>query len=188
MPWSIDPLHSHVSFSVKHMMVSTVRGQFKQYRATVDLDPDDFTRSSFEGEIDVAGIDTGNGQRDEHLRTSDFFDAPNHPKITFKSTRIERKRDGEYVVHGDITIRGVTKPIALDVEFHGVSRNPWGQTVAGLSAKGTIHRKEFGVSYNAVLEAGGVAIGEKVTIEIDAELVAPQVAAAEPATASAAPV
>jgi polyisoprenoid-binding protein YceI len=186
MPWSIDPLHSHVSFSVRHMMVSTVRGQFKQYGGTVNLDPDDFTRSSFEGEIDVASIDTGNTQRDDHLRTSDFFDAPNHPKISFKSTRIERKRDGEYVVHGDITIRGVTKSIALDVEFHGVSRNPWGQTVAGVSAKGTLHRKDFGVSYNAVLEAGGVAIGEKVTIEIDAELIAPQVAAAEPVRESAA--
>lgn len=181
MPWSIDPLHSHVTFSVRHMMVATVRGQFKQYSGVVDLDPEDFTRSSFEGEIDVASIDTGNTQRDEHLRASDFFDAPNHPKITFKSTRIERKGEGEYVVHGDITIRGVTKPIALDVEFHGLSRNPWGLTVAGISAKGTIHRKEFGVSYNAVLEAGGVAIGEKVKIEIDAELIAPQAAATETA-------
>ncbi len=155
-------------------MVTTVRGQFKKYRGTVQLDPDDFTKSAFEGEIEVASIDTGNAQRDDHLRTSDFFDAPNHPTITFKSQRIEAKGDGEYVVHGDITIRGVTKPVALDVEFLGTSKNPWGKTVAGVSVRANIDRKEFGVNYNAVLEAGGVAIGDKVKIEIDAELVAPE--------------
>jgi polyisoprenoid-binding protein YceI len=174
MSWLIDDVHTHVSFSVRHMMVTTVRGQFKKYRGTVQLDPDDFTKSAFEGEIEVASIDTGNAQRDDHLRTSDFFDAPNHPTITFKSQRIEAKGDGEYVVHGDITIRGVTKPVALDVEFLGTSKNPWGKTVAGVSVRANIDRKEFGVNYNAVLEAGGVAIGDKVKIEIDAELVAPE--------------
>ncbi len=178
MSWSIDTVHTHVSFSARHMMVTTVRGQFKEYRGAVKLDPADFTRSTFEGEIDVASIDTGNSQRDDHLRTSDFFDAPNHPKILFKSTRIEPKGDGEFVVHGDITIRGVTKPLALEVEFHGTSKNPWGKTVAGLSARGTVNRKDFGVSYNAVLEAGGVAVSEKVKLEIDAELVAPEAPAA----------
>lgn len=176
MSWVIDEVHTHVSFSARHMMVATVRGQFKQYRGTVALDPADFTRSTFEGEIDVASIDTGNTQRDDHLRTSDFFDAPNHPKITFKSSRIEPKSDGEFVVHGDLSIRGVTKPVALEVEFHGTSKNPWGKTVAGLSARGTVNRKDFGVSYNAVLEAGGVAVGEKVKIEIDAELIASELA------------
>ena len=105
MTWLIDDTHTHLGFSVKHMMVSTVRGQFKQYRGTLALDPADFTRSSFEGEIDVASIDTGNGQRDDHLRTSDFFDAANHPNISFKSTKIEAKAggaDGEYVVRGDL--------------------------------------------------------------------------------------
>lgn len=128
-------------------------------------------------EVDDASIDTGNSQRDDHLRTGDFFDAPSHPKITFKSTRIEPKGESEYVVHGDLTMRGVTKPVALDVELHGTSKNPWGKTVAGLSARATINRKDFGVSYNAVLDAGGVAVGEKVKIEIDAELVAPEAAA-----------
>jgi len=175
MTWLIDEIHTHIGFSVKHMMVSTVRGQFKQYRGTLALDPADFTRSRFEGEIDVASIDTGNGQRDDHLRTSDFFDAANHPKITFKSTTIEPKDGGsgvEYVVHGDLTIRGVTRPIALEVEYFGTSKNPLGKTVAGLSARATINRKDFGVSYNALLETGGVAVGEKVKIEVDAELVA----------------
>ena len=177
MSWLIDDVHTHVGFSVKHMMVTTVRGQFKQYRGAMKLDPVEFARSTFEGEIDVASIDTGNSQRDDHLRNGDFFDAPGHPKITFKSTRIEPKGEGEYVVHGDLTMRGVTKPVALDVEFHGTSKNPWGKTVAGLSARGTINRKDFGVSYNAVLDAGGVAVGEKVKIEIDAELVAAEAAA-----------
>lgn len=172
MSWQLDPVHTHIGFSVKHMMVSTVRGQFKQYRGTLNIDPADFAKSTFEGEIDVASIETGNSQRDDHLRTSDFFDAPNHPKITFKSTAIQPKGDGEFVVHGDITIRGVTQAIALDVEFHGTSKNPWGKTVAGLSAKGTVNRKDFGVSYNALLEAGGVAVGEKVKIEIEVEVVA----------------
>jgi polyisoprenoid-binding protein YceI len=175
MTWLIDDVHTHIGFSVKHMMVSTVRGQFKQYRGKLALDPADFTRSRFDGEIDVASIDTGNGQRDDHLRTSDFFDAANHPTIAFKSTKIEPKDGGagvEYVVHGDLTIRGVTRPVALEVEYFGTSKNPWGKTVAGLSARATINRKDFGVSYNALLETGGVAVGEKVKIEVEAELVA----------------
>jgi polyisoprenoid-binding protein YceI len=172
MTWQIDAVHTHVGFSVKHMMVSTVRGQFKQYSGTLKIDPTDFARSSFEGEVDVASIDTGNSQRDDHLRTGDFFDVASHPKIKFGSTRIESKGDGEFVVHGDLTIRGVTKPIALDVEYHGTSKTPWGKTVTGFSAKATINRKEFGVVYNALLETGGVAVGEKVKIEIEVEAAA----------------
>jgi polyisoprenoid-binding protein YceI len=183
MPWNLDPVHTHIGFSVKHMMVTTVRGQFREYRGTVRLDPKDFSRSSFEGEIDVASIDTGVADRDNHLRSNDFFDAPNHPKIKFKSSRIEAKGEGEYVVHGDITIRGVTKPIALDVEFHGTSKNPYGKTVAGLTASGSINRKDFGVSFNALLETGGVAVGEKVKLELEVEAVYVEesVAAASPA-------
>jgi len=177
MSWLIDDVHTHVSFSVKHMMVTTVRGQFKKYRGTLHIDPTDFARSTFEGEIDVASIDTGNSQRDDHLRTNDFFDVAHHPKITFKSNRIEPKTGGEYVVHGDLTIRGVKKPVAFDVEYHGTSKNMMGKTIAGLGASGTINRKDFGVNYNALLEAGGVAVGEKVKIEIDAELVAPEATA-----------
>lgn len=178
MAWQIDEVHTHISFSARHMMVSNVRGQFRKYRGTAEVDPVDFTRSKFVGEVDVASIDTGNSQRDDHLRTDDFFDAPNHPKITFESTRIEPKGDSEYVVHGDLTIRGVKKPVALDVEFLGVSKNPWGKTVTGLSARGTVNRKDWGVNYNALLEAGGVAVSEKVKIEIDAEFVAAEGTAA----------
>jgi polyisoprenoid-binding protein YceI len=177
MTWLIDTVHTHVGFSVKHMMVSTVRGQFGSYRGKLELDPGDFSKSKFEGEIDVESIDTGNEQRDAHLRNNDFFDAPNHPKITFKSTRIESKGGDDYVVTGDLTIRGVTKEIALDVEWSGTSKNPYGKTVAGLSARGTINRKDFGVSFNALLETGGVAVGEKVKIEVEVEAVAEAVAA-----------
>jgi polyisoprenoid-binding protein YceI len=152
-------------------MVSTVRGQFKAYDAKLKIDPKDFSRSTFEGTIDVASVDTGNSQRDDHLRTNDFFDAPNHPKIRFKSTRIEDKGGSEYVVHGDLTIRGVTKPIALEVEFHGTSKNPYGKTVTGLSAHATLNRKEFGVNFNALLETGGVAVGDKVKLEVEVEAV-----------------
>lgn len=169
MSWILDTVHSHVGFSVKHMMVATARGQFKTYSGQVNLDEKDFTRSTFEGEIDVASIDTGNADRDNHLRNNDFFDAPNHPKITFKSTKIEKKGDGEYIVHGDLTIRGVTKPVALEVEYVGISKNLYGKIVAGFGVRGTINRKDFGVNFNAVLETGGVALAEKVKIEIDLE-------------------
>ena len=177
MSWQIDNVHTHIGFSVKHMMVSTVRGEFKSYRGTIELDPNDFTKSKLEGEIDVESITTGNDQRDAHLRTNDFFDAPNFPKITFKSKRIEKKDEGEYVVHGDLTIRGVTKEVAVDVEWTGTNKNPWGKTVTGLSARATINRKDFGVNFNAALETGGVLISEKVKLEIDVEAVADAVAA-----------
>ena len=146
------------------------------------LDPKDFARSSFEGEVDVASIDTGVTDRDNHLRSNDFFDAPHHPTIAFKSSRIEPKGEGQYVVHGDITVRGVTKPLALEVEFHGTSKNPYGKTVAGLTAVGSLNRKDFGVSFNALLETGGVAVGEKVKLEIEVEAVyAEDAVAAAPA-------
>lgn len=177
MNWLIDHTHTHLGFSVKHMMVTTVRGHFKEYRGTVELDPSDLTTAKIVGEIDVLSIETGVQQRDDHLRTSDFFDAPNHPHIRFESTRIAAKGDGEYLVHGNITIRGVTQPITFDAEFHGVAKNPWGKTVAGLSARATLNRKDFGVNYNAVLEAGGVAVGEKVKLEIEAELIADEAVA-----------
>lgn len=169
MAWVLDLSHSHVGFSVKHMMVSTVRGSFKTYSGTLTLDPQDFSKSSFEGEIDVASIDTANADRDNHLRNNDFFDAPNHPTITFKSTGIEKKGDG-YLVHGDLTIRGVTKPVTLETEVSGPHKNPWGKSVVGLSASTTVNRKDFGVNFNAPLETGGLLISEKVKIEIEIEV------------------
>jgi polyisoprenoid-binding protein YceI len=171
MSWTLDPIHTHVGFSVKHLMVSTVRGQFRNYSGTIEIDPADFTRSRFSGEIDVSSVDTGNPDRDKHLRTGDFFDVAAHPTMQWKSTAIEPRGEGEYVVHGELTMRGVTKPIALDVEFLGTSKGLHGKTVAGFSARGTVNRKDFGVNFNALLETGGVAVGEKVKLELDVEAV-----------------
>ncbi len=168
MSWVIDSVHTHVGFTVKHMMVSTVRGQFKTYSGKLNLDTNDFGKSSFEGEVDVASVDTGNADRDNHLRTGDFFDAANHPKITFKSTSIEKKGDA-WAVHGDLTIRGTTKPVTFEAEYHGTGKNPWGKTVAGFQARTSINRKDFGVSFNAPLETGGVILSDTVKIELDIE-------------------
>jgi polyisoprenoid-binding protein YceI len=168
MRWIVDPVHSHVGFSVRHMMVTTVRGAFTTYSGSFELDPNDFTKSKIAGEIEVASVDTKNADRDNHLRTGDFFDVANHPKINFTSTRIEAKGD-DYVVHGDLTLRGVTRPVALDVEFAGATKNLYGQTIIGVSATGTINRRDFGLQYNALLETGGVAVSEKVKIEIEVQ-------------------
>lgn len=170
MTWTLDTVHTHVGFAVKHMMVSTARGQFKSYTGSFHLDPTDFTKSTVEGEVDVVSIDTNNADRDNHLRTNDFFDVANHPKILFKSTAIKAKGEGEYVVTGDLTIRGVTRSVDLDVEFGGVAKSPYGFQVAGLTARGTIDRKDFGVNFSAPLETGGLLLADKVKIEIEAEL------------------
>jgi polyisoprenoid-binding protein YceI len=167
MLWSVDPVHSHVGFSVRHMMVTTVRGTFKTFSGTMNIG-DDFSSASIEGEIDVASIDTGNTDRDNHLRANEFFDAPAHPKITFKSTSVEKKGD-DFVVHGDLTIRGVTKAISLDVEYAGTSKNPYGQVIVGASVRGSINRKDFGVSWSALLESGGLAVSDTVKLEIDVQ-------------------
>lgn len=169
--WTIDDTHTRLGFSVRHMMVSTVRGHFTGYSGTVNIDADDFTKSTIEGEVLVNSVDTGVEKRDDHLRTSDFFEIEKFPKITFKSTKIEKKGGNDYVVSGDLTIRDTTKNISFNVEFHGPAQDPWGRTVAGLSATSSLDRKDFGLTYNAALETGGVLIGDKVKLEIEAEFV-----------------
>lgn len=172
MNWTVDSVHSHVGFSVRHMMITTVRGQFHTYTGRSQLDAADFTRSTFSGEVDVASIDTANTDRDNHLRTGDFFDAARFPKIAFTSTSITKKSAGEYKVKGDLTIRGIGRPVKLDVEFAGTSKNPrTGKTVAGISARGSISRKDYGMEFNAVLETGGLMVGDTVKLELDLQLV-----------------
>lgn len=177
MTWTIDAVHSRIGFAVKHMMVSTVRGEFRSYRAGIELDPADFTRSRFEASIDVASVETGNAQRDADLRTGAFFDASNHPTMEFRSSRIERRGEA-FAVHGDLTIRGVTRPVVLDVTYLGDTRGPDGRQVAGLEVRGTIDRRDFGMAFHAVLETGAVVVANEVRIEIDVEAVAGEVAAA----------
>ena len=167
--WSIDPSHTLVEFSAKHMMFTTVKGRFSGVSGTILDVADDLTRSSVEVEIDAASIATGDLQRDGHLMSPDFLDVANFPKITFKSSRMEGKRE-RFRVIGDLTIRGKTGEVALEAEFQGIGANPWGKTVAGFSASTEINRKDFGLSWNVALETGGVLVSDrlKVTLEVQA--------------------
>jgi polyisoprenoid-binding protein YceI len=182
MSWQLDTSHSRIGFAVKHMMVSTVRGEFKNYTGSLQLDETDFTRSTITGEIEVASIDTRDEGRDGHLKSADFFDVENHPKMTFKSKRIEAKGDNEYTVYGDLTIRGVTREIAIDAEYSGKQQNPWGVTMTGFSGSTTINRKDFGLEWNVALETGGILVGEKVKLELEVELTHQAAPVAETAT------
>ena len=179
MTWSIDNSHSHVGFSIKHMMVATVRGQFHDYSGVMTIDPDNLANSTVTGEIAVSSIDTRDAKRDEHLKSADFFNVEAFPTITYRSTRVEKTGDDTFKVFGDLTIKDVTKEVALDIEYSGTAKDPWGNTKTGFSATGTINRKDFGLGWNAVLETGGVLVGETVKIQLDIEaVVAAPVAAA----------
>lgn len=167
MAWQIDNTHSQVTFSVRHMMVTTVKGQFKVLSGKLEIDEQHPENSWVEAEVDAASIDTRDERRDGHLRSPDFFDAANYPTITFKSTKVEAVGDHEYRVSGDLTIHGVTKQVSFDAEYSGQLKDPYGMQRAGLSAKATINRKDFGLNWNQALESGGVLVGDKVTIEID---------------------
>lgn len=170
--WTIDPAHSSAQFSVRHMMVSTVRGEFTRLSGTVELDEKDVTRSSVEATIDATTIDTRNERRDGHLKSADFFDVANHPTITFKSAKVDKASDGRLKVTGDLTIRGVTRPVVLDVEaLSPVVRDPQGNLRSGTSATTRINRKDFGVSWSANLDGGGLVVSDDVNITIDIELV-----------------
>lgn len=170
MSWQIDNSHSRIGFAVKHMMVSTVRGEFKSYTGSLQLDEADLTRSKITGEIEVASIDTRDEARDGHLKSADFFDVENHPKIRFASTRIVPKGDNMFTIYGDLTIRGVTREIAVDAEYSGKHQDPWGGTRAGFSGTASLNRKDFGLAWNVALETGGILVGETVKLEIEVEM------------------
>jgi polyisoprenoid-binding protein YceI len=166
--WNLDPTHSTVGFVARHMMVSKVRGTFADFTADIVV-KDDPLESSLVAEVKMASIDTGNGDRDNHLRTNDFFDIETYPSMFLRSTGFDRRGD-DFVMHAELTIRGVTKSVDFDLEFGGVGQDPWGNTKAGFTATTTINRKDFGIEWNAPLETGGVLVAEKVQIEIDAEI------------------
>ncbi|AQY50617.1 hypothetical protein PWEIH_15203 [Listeria weihenstephanensis FSL R9-0317] len=169
--WNVDPAHSSIEFQVKHMMVSKVKGAFKDFSADLNLDPEDLTTASLVFTVDAASLDTRQAQRDGHLKSPDFFDVDNYPSITFKSTDITSDGDNEYKVTGDLTIREVTKPITLKVEYEGTSKDPMsGNMVAGFEGTGKFNRKDFGLNYNAALETGGVLIGDEVKLNIQIEI------------------
>ena len=170
--WAIDPTHSSVDFSIRHMMIAKVKGSFNQFEASIEADPEDLTTADISFSVDAASIDTRNDDRDNHLRSADFFDVENHPKMTFKATKIVKTGDGEYDVTGDLTIRGVTRSETFKVTFEGSGKDPWGNHKAGFSAEGTIKRSDYGLTWNAALETGGVLVGDDVKIHIEVEAVA----------------
>jgi len=177
--WDFDHAHSSIDFTVRHMLVSKVRGRFTKWSGDIQIDEQDPTKSRVSAKIDVASVDTHEPQRDGHLRSPDFFDAANHPSIEFQSKRITKKSDDVYELVGDLTIRGTTREVSLEVERGGlVAKDPWGKRRLGFTATGSIDRKEFGVSFNQVLDQGGLALGEKVSITIEIEATAAAVARA----------
>jgi polyisoprenoid-binding protein YceI len=169
--WNIDASHSSIHFSIRHLVIAKVRGQFTRWSGAFTVDSNDFARGQVTATIDASSIDTGVADRDKHLKSPDFFDVATFPEITFKSTRIESAGKEHWKVIGDLTIHGVTREVTLQVEHTGGAKDPWGNQRLGFTAKTSIERKEFGLSWNQVLEAGGVMVGDKVDIEIDLEAV-----------------
>nr|WP_275936612.1 YceI family protein [Labilithrix luteola] len=169
--WNIDTAHTAINFSVRHMVISKVRGRFAKYSGTIRLDDGDVTRSSVDVSIDASSIDTGVADRDTHLRSPDFFDVENFSELRFRSKRIEQIEKTRYRVIGDLSIRGVTREVSLDAEYGGRATDPWGNERVGFVAKTTIDRSDFGLTWNQALEAGGILVGDRVEIDLDVEAV-----------------
>jgi polyisoprenoid-binding protein YceI len=167
--WSIDPVHSEVGFAARHMMVSKVRGRFRTFsgQLVTGADPLD---SSVTAEIDLSSIDTGNEQRDAHIRSADFFEVETYPTMTYQSTGVRPHRDG-FILDGKLTLKGVTRDVPLTLELNGFGPDPYGGTRAGFTATGELNRSDFGISFNAVMETGGVVVSEKITIQLEIEAV-----------------
>ena len=169
--WTIDPAHTTVEFAVKHLMISTVRGRFRPAEVRLVGEPDEPLSARAEAVIDAGSVDTGNGDRDAHLRSADFFDTEHFPTLRYLSGAVSQTGEGEFEVDGELTIRGVTRPVTLSVTLEGVISDPWGNERLGLSAEGKIKRSDFDLTWNMALEAGGVVVGDDVRITIHAEAV-----------------
>ncbi len=167
--WTIDPIHSEVGFSVRHMMVSKVRGRFNTFSGEIETGADP-TASSVTAEIDLKSINTGQEQRDAHIQSADFFEVETYPTMTYKSTGV-RVEDGEYILDGDLTLKGVTKRVPLRLEINGFGPDPYGGTRAGFTATGEIDRRDFNVSFNAPLANGGVVVSDKISLHLEIEAV-----------------
>lgn len=164
--WKLDPSHSEVNFKVKHMMIAHSSGQITKFDVTANSDDDQFANPNGTFTAEVASIKTGDDQRDGHLQSADFFNAAEFPTITFVTNKIENEK-----IHGDLTIKGITKPVVLDFDFGGVNKDPWGQTKAGFTISGKINRKDWDLTWNAALETGGFLVGEEVKINVEIQLV-----------------
>ena len=170
--WNIDPVHSVAEFKVKHMMISNVKGQFTGVSGKLSLNEEDVTKSRIEATIDAASINTREAQRDAHLKSADFFDVEKFPTLSFRSTGVTRKAEGELEVEGDLTIHGITHKVRFAVEGPtAAGKDPWGNTRVGISATTRINRKDFGLTWNAALETGGILVGEEVTITLDVQFI-----------------
>jgi len=169
--WEIDSSHSGIHFSVRHLVIARVRGQFIRWTGTVLAPEGDFSRATVDVAIDASSIDTSVADRDAHLKSADFFDVATYPELTFKTSRVEPQRDGRLRLVGDLTIKGVAREVALEVEHHGLAKDPWGNERAAFTAKTSVDRKDFGLTWNQVLETGGVMVGDRVDIEIEVEAV-----------------
>ncbi len=168
--WVIDPAHTEVLFKVKHLVISTVTGSFQKFDGSLVTPNENFDGSEIEFSADIDSIDTNQPDRDVHLKSADFFDAANHPKLTFKSKSFKKKNDTEFKLTGDLTIRGIAKTIDLDVEFGGTIKDPWGNTKAGFEISGKINRKDFGLHWNSLTETGSVVVSEEVKLQLNVEL------------------
>lgn len=169
--WVIDPTHSEIGFKIKHLMITNVSGKFETFEAEVQTEGDDFTTAQIEAKIPTASINTNNIQRDEHLRNSDFFEVDQHPEILFSSTKVEKVDEENFVVYGNLSLKGIVKPVKLDVEYSGATKDPWGNQKAGFVISGKINRSDFGLNFNAALETGGLVLGEEVKINSEVQLV-----------------
>ena len=168
--WSIDPVHSEIQFKVKHLVITTVTGRFNNFSGII-LANEDFENADIMFEINAASISTGNEQRDTHLKSRDFFDVEIYPKLRFRGDSLRRKRDDQYELTGDITIKGITRPIALSVEYAGIMTDPFGNVKAGFEVRGILNRKHFGLNWNATTETGGLVVSEDVRLTINLQLV-----------------
>lgn len=168
--YSIDPAHSEVNFKIRHLMISNVSGSFKSFSGTAVTTEADFSDAKFTFEAEVASINTGNEQRDEHLKSAEFFDVAQYPKLSFESTSFVKKDEEEYTLAGNLTLHGITKPVTLEVEYNGEMQDFYGNTKAGFEIKGKLNRKEFGLEWGGVTEAGGVVLGDDVKLEANVQL------------------
>ena len=168
--WVLDPTHSEAQFKVKHLVISTVTGTFKKFEGSVESDNEKFENAEIHFSADVNSIDTNQEQRDGHLKSADFFDAEKYPHITFKSNSFKQVKDEHYKLKGDLTMKGVTRSVELDVEFGGVVVDPYGNTKAGFEATGKINRKDFGLTWSAVTEAGAIVVSEEVKLHFNVQL------------------
>lgn len=169
--WEIDSSHSGVHFSVRHLVIAKVRGQFSRWTGAITVPDEDFSTASIEAVIDATSIETGVADRDAHLKSADFFDTETFPELRFTSREVQRTSDDRFKVTGPLTIRDVTRDVVLEVEFAGLAQDPWGNERAAFTAKTSIDRKEFGLTWNQVLETGGVMVGERIEIELEIEAV-----------------